>query len=207
MPIEVEIKLRLENVEATRDQIARLGGQFHLGLIQHDTYFNMPEGLRDFARTDEALRLRVTDELAGDPPNYETPRVTRTVADLTYKGAKLDAQTKSRKEVRAVIEDAGAMRAILAALGFVEVITIRKERAIHALPWRGREVELTIDAIEHLPGNFMELEVIVDQQGAFAAARDDLLALLRELGFTEEDSIRESYLELVARALGRQLTR
>jgi hypothetical protein len=78
----------------------RLGGRSADTVTQVDQYFNHPA--RDFAQTDEALRLRRVGEV-----NF-----------ITYKGPKLDAITKSRHEIELPLPSGDA-----AATGFAELLT------------------------------------------------------------------------------------
>ncbi|WP_334140473.1 class IV adenylate cyclase, partial [Methanothrix soehngenii] len=106
--IEVEVKARAR--EDTKKRIAALGAT-SIGVENHlDLYFNSP--LRDFKKSDEALRIRIKED----------------GARLTYKGPKLDQQTKSRRELTIRIDDPTQMRDILSLLGFVLSAEVRKRR-------------------------------------------------------------------------------
>lgn len=217
-PVEVEVKVRLpprSGRQETRRALERLGGTFEVALVQFDTYYERPSPLPSFASTDEALRLRVTREYGrgeagrggsvvpglepGGQPGHEPDAET---CDVTYKGPKVDDVTKTRTEARLVVADAEDADLLLRSLGYRPVITVRKEREVHRVTWRGRGVEVTLDKVQHLDGEFMEVEVVCDDPAEVEAARVDVLALLSHLGHSEAASIRESYLELVLRALG-----
>ena len=78
---EVEQKFRVDGFAEIETHLARLGAEIENPIEQVDTYFAHPQ--RDFAATDEALRIRqVGDE------NF-----------VTYKGPKIDSQTKTRREI------------------------------------------------------------------------------------------------------------
>ena len=64
-----------------RSRLEELGGEYQAELRQVDSYFAHPA--RDFAVTDEALRIRQAN---GD-------------CYITYKGPKIDATTKTRREI------------------------------------------------------------------------------------------------------------
>src|SRR5690606_38191638 len=81
MTLEVEQKFRVARQDQLRSAIASLNPQTMGVQTQRDVYYNHPA--RDFATTDEALRLRTV----GDS----------TV--VTYKGAKLPGPTKTRREI------------------------------------------------------------------------------------------------------------
>lgn len=57
---EVEVKIVLTDSEREHFllDLKRLGAVYQLDLEHTDIYFNMPKGLRNFVKTDEALRLR-----------------------------------------------------------------------------------------------------------------------------------------------------
>jgi len=166
--IEVEVKARLK--PDTLQRIKALGA-VPIGIEHHrDIYFNSP--VRDFKGSDEALRIRVKD------------KGTR----LTYKGPKLDSETKSRKEMTVEIDDADKMLQILLSLGFVPSGEVIKSRTKYALG----DVIFAIDDVSSL-GSFLEMEI---------AGGDDWLEkkrllqdLMIKLGLGE--SIRRSYLELL----------
>jgi adenylate cyclase class 2 len=188
---EVEQKYPLADVPAVEVALARLGATWHGTAGQVDRYFNHPS--RDFAITDEALRLRRTDD---------------TLA-ITWKGPRLDATAKARREIElplaeaAVPAAAGAEVAVpatldrwtelLGALGFRQVLEVAKRRRLATVAWQGAAIEIAIDHVAGL-GDFVELELQADAAGiAAAAARVESLA--RELGCTNPE--RRSYLEML----------
>jgi adenylate cyclase class 2 len=188
---EVELKYRVADVPEVEAALERLGASWHGTAEQVDRYFNHPS--RDFAVTDEALRLRST--AAG--------------LAITWKGPRLDATAKTRREIElpvamaAVPAAAGALSAVpatlerwaelLEALGFRRVREVAKRRRLATVAWEGAAVEVAIDHVAGL-GNFVELELQADAAGiAVAAARIESLAL--ELGCANPE--RRSYLEML----------
>ena len=172
--IEVEVKARSPpDIEA---KIAGLGGEL-LGVENHlDLYFNSP--FRNFAQTDEALRIRIKE----------------VGARLTYKGPKLDFETKSRRELTVRVDDAEALESILESMGFSRAAVVKKRRTKYALG----EAVIAVDVVEGL-GTFIEVELSGDED--WEAQKRAALSLLARLGLAE--SIRESYLELLNDAEGR----
>lgn len=167
--IEVEVKARAP--PGIEEKILGIGG-VEMGEEAHlDLYFNSPS--HDFARTDEALRIRIKEE----------------GADLTYKGPKLDSETKSRREVRVRIEDPQAMESILESVGFSRAAVVKKRRKKYAL----KEAVLCLDDVEGL-GAFLEVELAGGED--WWAQKRTALDIMAKLGISE--SIRESYLELLA---------
>jgi adenylate cyclase class 2 len=169
---EVEIKARAR-VEPLEAELKRRGAVFEKVARQADIYYNAPD--HDFGVTDEAVRLR--------------RQGSKTF--LTYKGPKLDAKSKTRKEVEVEVSDFEKMQDILLSLGFRKTLDVVKERRMYQ--YRGAEV--CLDRIEGL-GDFVELELQAESTDDITAKRDALIALLRTLG-VEGELIRESYLEML----------
>lgn len=176
---EVELKFRVEYLAAVEAVLEKLGTQLGGPSEQLDTYYSHPA--RDFAQTDEALRIRRQGQ--------ET--------FITYKGPKVDALTKTRREIELPLgrgqnaaEQFGQM---LEALGFKPVATVRKLRRIGHLAWQGADVEIAVDAVDGL-GPFVELELQSDAEG-LDAARQKLASLAEQLQLSNSE--RRSYLELL----------
>jgi adenylate cyclase class 2 len=185
MNYEVEQKFPVDDLAAVETRLAALGASPSETQVEVDLYFNHPA--RDFAQTDEALRLRRIG-----PVNR-----------ITYKGPKLDATTKTREELDLPLADGQAafedFSALLGALGFVPVGEVRKERRKALVDWQGCRVEVSLDRVDRL-GTFVELELVVPPDD-FEPAKACIASLARrlELSVTE----RRSYLCLLL-ARGRQ---
>lgn len=181
---EVEQKFRVENGDELRERIAALGGVVGPPVKQLDQYYAHPA--RDFAQTDEALRIR----RAGDD------------AYITYKGAKTDPTTKTRREIELPlsggVQGAERFAELLEILGFRPVATVAKWRSHAVVRWHDREVEVALDDVEEV-GQFVELELQADEQEV-PRAQACLASLTIELGV--ERSERRSYLELLLAARG-----
>ncbi|MFB3766477.1 MAG: class IV adenylate cyclase [Methanotrichaceae archaeon] len=171
--IEVEIKARLR--EDTLQRIKALGA-VPIGTEHHrDIYFNSP--IRDFKASDEALRIRVKEE----------------GARLTYKGPKLDSETKSRKELTVKIDDSESMMQILLSLGFVISGEVIKSRTKYTLG----DIIFAMDDVSGL-GSFLEIEIAGGDD--WPEKKRMLQDIMTELGLDE--SIRKSYLELLLECEG-----
>lgn len=187
---EVEVKFSVADPAGLRRRLADLGGRPGTPHEQSDRYYAHP--CRDFAATDEALRLR-----------RDADRVV-----VTWKGPRIDAATKTRREIELPLGDAGEdplttlgrWHELLAALGFHTVREVRKRRTPFSLEWRGATVEVALDEVEGL-GTFAELEQQADTSG-LAAARDRLEDLARHLDCGQRE--RRSYLELLLAGDGRR---
>jgi adenylate cyclase class 2 len=182
MAIEVEQKFRVADLAALERQLVVLGASRGESELQVDSYFSHPQ--RDFATTDEALRLRRVGLR-----NY-----------VTYKGPKLDAVTKTRHEIEIELPPgevaAGDAGKLLAALSFRSVADVYKRRVHFTLPWQGREIGVALDHVEGL-GDFVELEIIADDPDV-QPARDAIGSLAGHLNLSNSE--RRSYLELLLAA-------
>ena len=174
---EVELKVRADH-GTVRDALLEAGAE-SLGTIrQVDTYYDAPH--RDFAATDEALRVR-REHAHGE----ET-------AKITYKGPKIDVESKTREEHETTVADGGTAEAIFQGLGFEPAASVEKERHRYAL----RAFTVTLDDVAGL-GQFLEVETDVETEAEVEAARADATTLLADLGLDPDAGIRTSYLGLL----------
>ncbi|MGM0590171.1 MAG: class IV adenylate cyclase [Halobacteriota archaeon] len=175
---EVEVKLRADH-DAVRARLDDLGAA-HLGVVeQRDTYYDAPH--RDFAATDEALRLRTETRLDdGD-----------TVTKMTYKGPLVDDASKSREEFETVLGNPDAGAGILDGLGFEPAAIVEKRRERFELSG----MTVTLDAVDGL-GEFVEVERAAPPE-RLAEVRERAFDVLCDLGLDPEDQIRTSYLGLL----------
>ncbi|MEX2119036.1 MAG: class IV adenylate cyclase [Pirellulales bacterium] len=179
MKLEVEQKFAVPDLGQLQTRLLELGAKAGEPQLQVDQYFAHPS--RDFAQTDEALRIRRIGQ-----GNF-----------VTYKGPKIDATTKTRRELELPLADgsqaAGDFGQLLVALGFRPVAVVSKQRQPMALEWQGLEVAVALDQVENL-GTFIELELESDES-QLPAARQALASLAAQLGLTSGE--RRSYLELL----------
>jgi adenylate cyclase class 2 len=186
MAIEVEQKFRVADVAVLEARLAELGATVGEEQLQVDCYYAHPQ--RDFAKTDEALRLRRIGS-----HNY-----------ITYKGPKLDVATKTREEIELSLPpgESGASESarLLEALGFRPVAEVRKHRRHFELTWESRRLEVCFDQVDGL-GDFVELEIVVEGE-ELAAAQAAVASLAQRLELSAGE--RRSYLELLleGRSLG-----
>nr|MDO8113813.1 class IV adenylate cyclase [Candidatus Sigynarchaeota archaeon] len=185
--LEIEIKVKILSIEAMASALEKLGAKFDCDLVHEDYYFDKPEKAGSFARTDEALRLRVSRDL--------TKHIERHF--LTYKGPKVDATTKTRVEIDVGVDDGQKVRAILKAAGFKELIALIKERKSYHF----EDISIMLDKVQHLDDPYMEVEIVAENPAMLDATREKLFAFLQKLGIGRDASERKSYLELVAARL------
>ena len=195
--IEVEIKVKISDPDLIRKQFKENNGVYKLSLLHEDIYFNMPKGLRDFKKTDEALRLRKSIEFH----KSDKEKSKKNAYFITYKGKKIDDTTKTREELEIKIEDFDRMRSLLKNLGFQEIFTVKKERELYEFVFNNFHIDALIDYIPILNQHFIEVEFLSETQNNLESRKNKLFEFLGHFGISQKESIRESYLELIAKKL------
>ncbi len=138
--IEVEIKFPLKNMTQLASNLNSIATPKKKDVFQKDTYFVPPH--RDFMlykRPYEWLRLRETAKGAHFNYKHFYPENVE--------------KTDYCDEFQTNIEDADAVRKILASLDFKELVVVEKTRNT----WHFKDVEIAIDDVKGL-GPYIELE-------------------------------------------------
>ena len=191
--IEVEIKIRISNPDLMRKKFEKNQGIYKCSLMHEDTYYNMPEGLRNFKQTDEALRLRKSLKYNIN----ENGKDQEIEYFITYKGKKMGTSTKTREEIDLLIEDHKKMMKILTILGFQKVMTVKKERELYKFKFKEHSIGALIDYLPILNQHFIEVEYLTDSSEKIEESQNILFDFLNLLGIKKEESITKSYLELI----------
>ncbi|MDR1053706.1 MAG: class IV adenylate cyclase [Planctomycetaceae bacterium] len=186
---EVEIKFRVIDVEEFERRLCELGISFSTDAVEEiDKFYSHPQ--RDFNQTDECLRLRVRKYVDNHEEKF-----------LTYKGAKLDKKTKTRRELEIKIDDNITLELILESLGFQFVDFVRKFRRHAEIVVDQTNVNFLLDfvpelddKINNISGNFVEIETIASEID-LEQKRNLILDIAQKLNLTE--SIQTSYLGLL----------
>lgn len=175
--IEVEVKAKINSFKEMEEKLAQIGAVKTKEEFQEDIYFNSP--VVDFAKTDEALRIRTTKQ------NDETNIF------ITYKGPKIDAKSKTRKEIEMGIADSSQCSDIFEAIGFRKVRAVRKNRKYY----RYENFDISLDDIDGLDP-YMEIEIALEDGEDYSEAQNSIFELFEKLGITDGFE-RTSYLELL----------
>ena len=138
--IEVESKYRSPGNDKVEKVLIKLGAKKISGGTMEDVYFSHPG--RDFGRTDEALRLRKTED----------------GAELTYKGPRMNIErAKGREEISVKTDNPLAAQRIVERLGFKEFCVVRKTRNSYLYD----KLRVELDDVEGL-GEYVELEILTE---------------------------------------------
>ena len=178
MSYEVEQKYAVRNLAELESGLTQLNTTWGDTLSQRDAYYNHPG--RDFAQTDEALRIRSS---AG-------------TTWITYKGPRIDLTTKTRREIDLPLAESATMQQaeqLLESLGFEFVAMVEKQRRCGSLNWQGQQIEIALDEVEGL-GQFIEIEILAEEtELQWAQQRVQQVATALKLS----DGITAGYLDLL----------
>ena len=170
--LEVELKVKVPSLELVRRQLLEKGAVCSGRIHEHDIYYNAPH--RDFGVTDEAVRVRYTNDHAV----------------VTYKGAKIKKfGLKAREELNIAVESGEVFETMLNRLGFTKTTEVNKWRE----NYRFSDAAISLDEVDEL-GPFVEIEIMAEDENSNAAVLIQRIA--KEIGVSGEP-ILASYLELL----------
>ena len=170
--LEVELKVKVQSLEPVRRQLLEKGAVCSGRIHEHDIYYNAPH--RDFGVTDEAVRVRYTNDHAV----------------VTYKGARIKKfGLKAREELNTAVESGEVFETMLNRLGFTKTTEVNKWRE----NYRFSDAAISLDEVDEL-GPFVEIEIMAEDENSNAAVLIQRIA--KEIGVSGEP-ILASYLELL----------
>jgi len=171
----IEIKARIDGLDAARDTAVRLGARARGELRQADTFFPAPRG---------RLKLRCEGQDGSERAELIAYRRTDT------------AGPKASDYHLVPVPQPEALRQVLAqALG--PGLEVRKRREL----WLLGSTRIHLDTVEGL-GCFLELEVAVGPDGNEADAETLARRFLGEFGVRPHDLVAGAYVDLLAAAGG-----
>jgi adenylate cyclase class 2 len=177
--LEIEMKFPAADFSDVQARLEEWAAPHDAPISEEDHYFNAPD--RDFARTDEALRLR---------------RIG-TANRITYKGPRQPGTAKTRTEIELPLAEGDAAAdqfcLLLTHLGYRAVAVVRKERTAYHMKRDGFDIEVCLDQVREL-GSFVEVEIIAPED-ELSQAQQALTEVVRELGLGKSEH--RSYLELL----------
>ncbi|HEX5136688.1 MAG TPA: class IV adenylate cyclase [Planctomycetota bacterium] len=167
MARNVEIKARIESVEALARRAQALADRGPEEIVQDDTFFRCEEG---------RLKLRAFPSGAGELIFYRRP----------------DARgPKESFYVIAPVADAGALRRVL-SLAYQESGRVRKVRRLYLV---GR-ARVHLDRVEGL-GEFLELEVVLSEGEPARSGIEEATELMARLGVERSQCVEGAYVDLL----------
>jgi len=175
MGVEIEAKMRLDDVDALVARLVSAGAKPCADTIEINAYFDRHSG--SLRASDRGLRLRVERPAPGAPKPPD-PMVT-----LTYKGPCVSGEVKQRTEIQVGVDDAHAATELLEALGY----SARRRFEKHRRRWELGGCFVDIDTLPYL-GDFVEIE---------GPSKQAVLAVRRDLELESTPLIQTSYIALL----------
>jgi adenylate cyclase len=167
MPRNIELKARVDNIQALLSSASAVADAGPTILVQDDTFFSCPYG---------RLKLRTFNADKGELIFYQRPNETGP-KESTY----CIVETSSPDLLRDLLTSA-----------YGQIGLVRKTRMLF-LSGRTR---IHLDQVEGL-GDFMELEVVLSPSETAEAGVKIAIELLTKLGIREESLVSGAYLDLM----------
>ena len=168
MPRNIEIKARIASVENLRPRAEALSGAPALLIVQDDSFFSVPHG-----------RLKLREVADGS-------------AELIHYHRADSAEPKASDYVRVPVSDPTALReALTRACGLQG--RVQKQRWLCLIG----STRIHIDRVAGL-GDFMELEVVLQDGQSDAEGQAIAEALMLQLDLADAERLAGAYLDLLA---------
>jgi len=167
MARNIEIKARIESVEAVLPRVKAIAESGPTEIVQDDTFFNCPNG---------RLKLRAFSETAGELIFYQRPDQTGPKESFY-----VISPTASPNTLREVL-----------SLAYGQSGRVRKQRKLFLM----ERTRIHLDRVEGL-GDFIELEVVLSEGEPAEAGVNVARELLAKLGIPPEQLIEGAYVDLL----------
>src|SRR5947199_2206336 len=170
MACNIEIKARIESIEAITAKVAELADQGPIEIPQDDTFFVCKRG---------RMKLRAFSSTEGQLIFYQRPNQAGPKESFF-----LISPTASPDSLREAL-----------SLAYGQAGRVRKHRTLYLV---GR-TRVHLDRVENL-GHFLELEVVLSEGESAEAGAKEARALMTALGIAEGQLIDGAYVDLLFRA-------
>lgn len=167
MARNIEIKARIDSVDALASKVAAIANDGPSEIVQDDTFFQCEAG---------RLKLRTFSESYGE---------------LIFYRRSNQAGPKESFYVRSQTAEPASLRETL-SLAYGETGRVRKHRTLYLV---GR-TRVHLDQVEGL-GHFLELEVVLSDGESSQAGVEIAHHLMRQLGVESAQLIEEAYVDLL----------
>ena len=169
MARNIEIKARIDSIEALTAKAAALADSGPSYIAQDDTFFTCATG---------RLKLRTFSEHSGELIFYQRAN---------------QAGPKESFYVRSPTADPASLREAL-TLAYGQTGRVRKKRTLYLIgPTR-----VHLDVVEGL-GHYLELEVVLSDDESPETGMDIAQKLMGQLGVDPDQLVEEAYLDLLAK--------
>ncbi len=171
MPLEIEIKLRVDSHEAIRTRLAQAGAHRVGFTLETNIFFDRPD--RSLRAANSGLRIRLEKHDGGAP----------LTALMTFKGPPQASPLHPREAFDIAVDPPEQAISLVEVLGFHRTLAYEKRRESWTLG--GCKVEL--DELPYL-GTFMEIE---------GPSEEAVIAVQARLGLSNIPAVKPSYIQMV----------
>jgi len=172
MGVEIEAKLKVDDHDAVRARLTKLGAARITRTLETNTFFDAPDAL--LRKSDRGLRVRQNHDLERGHDS----------AVITFKGPRQPGAVKKRMEIETTVGDAATASELFRALGFQPTLSFEKLRE----SWQLAGCHIELDELPHL-GKFVEIE---------GPDETTVLSVRRDLGLADHPAIQQSYISMLA---------
>ena len=170
MPINIEIKAKIDNVESIKRKIDKLNTTPAVEIKQEDIFFNTVKGrlkLRKFSEKSGELIYYLRNNLAG--PKRSDYHIYKTDEPNT---------------LRKVLEYSLGIRGV-----------VRKKRLLYLVG----NTRIHLDEVENL-GSFLELEVMLSQGQDEKSCHTIANEIIKKLDIDKKDLVDKAYIDLIGKS-------
>ena len=167
MSRNVEIKARVADLAALEARVQAIADSGPMDIFQDDCFFQSPEG---------RLKLRDFGDGRGELIYYQRP----------------DQSGPKQCHYEIALTDQPDQLRLVLTLAWGEAGRVRKNRRLYLI---GR-TRIHLDQVEGL-GEFMELEVVLNDEESTACGQQEAEGLMAELGISAVDLVECAYVELI----------
>ena len=171
MPVEIEAKMSVADLEPVRARLRETGAESVGRFTETNTFFDTED--RSLLAADEGLRLRRNVNVERGSDEYI----------ITYKGPRQHGLLKSRDEVEVTVANSDSATQLLERLGFLRMLSFEKRRE----SWKLGGCKIELDELPYL-GSFVEVEGPSDEA---------VLGVRAQIGLVDRPIVRSSYIALL----------
>lgn len=170
---EIEIKLRVKNLEEIEKRLKEKGCIISEPISQHDVNYSLKGSRNEFESAKEGdVIIRI--------------RHLKDTAQLNLKQQRSNEMDNLEYETE--VKDPGEMHKMLTALGWYPAVEVKKIRR----KCKFGEYEICLDEVEKL-GTFMEIEKMTDDNVNPEEVREELFKELEYFGLSKKDEETRGY--------------
>jgi len=170
MAVEIEAKLKVEDLSVIRQRLQNTGAQQLGEAMETNVFFDTED--RSLLAADEGLRLRQTLKATGEKEFV-----------ITFKGPRMQGNLKSRKEVEVGVTDFANAAELIEVLGYHRVLSFEKKRET----WRLDHCNVELDELPIL-GTFVEIE---------GPSESHVVKVQDKLALSDHKMIKPSYIAML----------